>query len=117
MGKWNLTSLEEMRARDDIIQMYKVVRGHESFDRFTGLRFAPFTQTRSASKNFYRFEMETIMAKARNDFCHFVSIRENFFLNRVNNWNWVSISDTYPQFLNSSKAHIDKYQNMAAIAL
>ena len=117
LEKWNLTTLEERRARGDIIQMYKVVRGHESFDWFTGPRFAPLTQTRSASKNCYRLEMENITAKARNDFCHFVSTRENFFLNRVNNWNRVSISDTYPQSLNSFKAHIDKHQNMAAIAL
>ena len=105
---WKLTTLEERRIRGDLIQMYKVLNGFESLDWYTGPRFAPVTQTRSAHSNSNRLIRENFPSKACNDFGHFVSVRHEFFLNRTTQyWNNLSNSQILTNSLNSFKARID----------
>ena len=115
---WGLTTLEDRRARGDLIQMYKVLNGLESFNWFKGPRFAPLTQTRSSENNSVRLVRESFPARARNDFGHYVSVRHDFFLNRVSErWNGLSNSQVHAPSVNSFKAQIDSPPEMAAIAI
>ena len=105
---WGLTSLEERRVRGDLIQFYKVKNSLETISWFTGPQLAPSSQTRSASNNSYRLLRESFPSKDKNDYGHFVSVRHEFFLNRVvERWNKLSNSQILSPCLNSFKAHVD----------
>ena len=109
LRRWGLTTLEARRRRGDLIQMYKVHNELESICWSTGPRPAPHTYTRAASHNCYRLERESFTAKASNDFGHYVTVRHEFFLNRVvNDWNCLASSQIDAPSLNSFKARIDK---------
>ena len=122
---WGLTTLEVRRQRGDLIQMYKAINGLEEFNWYTGPCFAPNTQTRSSTNNALKLERESFPSRLRNDYGHFVTVRHEFFLNRVcGSWNRLSNSELFtqsnidkiPLSLNSFKARIDDKMNMAAIA-
>lgn len=114
---WGLTTLEERRTRGDLIQIYKALNGIENFNWFTGPQFSPRTQTRSSENNDFRLERESFPAKNQNDFGHFVSVRHDFFLNRVTErWNRLSNSQVHAPSVNSFKAQIDSLPEIAAIA-
>ena len=90
--------------------MYKVQSNFESINWFTGPIQAPQTQTRSASNNGQRLMRELFPSKTRNDFCHHVSVRHEFYLNRVvDDWNRLSNSIIQAPTLNSFKARLDDY--------
>jgi hypothetical protein len=78
-----LTTLEVRRVRGDLIQMYKIQKGIEEVNWVAGPKRAPHTQTRSASLNEYRLERELYPSKDCNDFRRAVTVRQEFFLNRV----------------------------------
>ena len=89
--------------------MYKVHNELESIYWSTGPRAAPSTNTRAESQNCYRLERESFSARACNDFRHSVTIRHEFFLNRVvDSWNRLASSQIEAPTLNSFKARIDK---------
>ena len=49
-------------------------------------------------------------ASIRNDFCHFNSVKDNFFSNRViRHWNNLPNNVVNAQNLNSFKAHLDSF--------
>ena len=105
---WGISSLRERRIRGDLIQMYKSRNALEDIDWFTGPTLAPATQTRSASRNEARLLRETFPMKMQNDFCHSVTVRHEFFLNRVvGHWNNLVSSQIMAPSLNSFKARID----------
>ena len=112
-----LSTLEERRSRGDLIQMYKSLNGLEDINWYTGPRFAPATQTRSAGRNGSRLIKEPFPSSALNSFGHFVSVRHEFFLNRVvERWNELPNSIILKQSLNGFKASIDNFSKTAAIA-
>lgn len=85
---WEITSLTERRKRGDLIQTYKIKSNLESINWFTGPLQAPLTQTRSATNNEQRLMRELFPSKTRNELCHHVSVRHEFYLNRVvEDWN------------------------------
>ena len=85
---WGITSLEERRTRGDLIQTYKTVNGLESIDWYSGLQFVSNSRTRAATSHSKRLKREVFPSRACNDFCHFVNVRHEFFLNRVTGyWN------------------------------
>jgi hypothetical protein len=113
---WDITTLKKRRTRGDIIQIYKLRNNIEVINWYTGPSLANRSQTRSASANNFRLSREYFPAKKRNDFCHFVTVRDNFFLNRVvEGWNRLSSEQILLLSLNSFKARIDK-KDKAAIA-
>jgi len=111
---WGLTTLEERRTRGDLIQMYKVRNGLEDIGWCTGPQYLPPPTddrplTRDASHNKYRLKREKFSARSCNDFGHQVTVRNEFFLNRVvGNWNKLASSQIEAQSLNIFKARIDK---------
>ena len=112
-----LTTLEERRTRGDLIHMLKALRGIENIEWFTGPRMALATQTRWASENDYRLVREFFPSKARNDFAYYVSLRHEFFVNRVTKrWNRLSNHQITSSSINSFKARIDAPSVTAAIA-
>ena len=107
---WEITSLTERRKRGDLIQTYKIKSNLESINWFTGPIQAPLTQTRSATNNEQRLMRELFPSKTRNDFCHHVSVRHEFYLNRVvEDWNGLSNSIIQTPTLNSYKVRLDDY--------
>ena len=59
---------------------------------------------------------EQFLSKVQNDHRHFVSVRHNFFLNRITeHWNKLSNSQIHAVSLNSLKARIDNHLETAAI--
>ena len=105
---WNLTTLKERRTRGDLIQMYKVRNELEDIRWFRGPQLAPHTNNRSESHNNYRLLRENFPSRACNDFRHFVSVRHEFFVNRVvDRWNKLSNFQILAPNLDSFKARID----------
>ena len=105
---WDLTTLKERRERGDIIQMYKTMNGLEDIQWYTGPHYAQQTCTREANLNSHRLVGESFPTRSRNDFRLFVSVREEFFLNRtVEKLNRLTNSQIEAQSLNSFKARID----------
>ena len=105
---WGLTSLRERRVRGDLIQMYKVRNNIENINWQVGPLDAPHTNTRGESHNNLRLRAENFSARIRNDFRHFVTVREEFFLNRaVDGWNRLASSQITAPSVNSFKSRID----------
>ncbi len=118
LEKWGLTTLEERRKRGDLIQMFKFSNGLELIDWYSGPQVAPVSQTRGSSMNKYRLVRESFPSKICNDdHGHFVSVRHNFFLNRVvESWNELNNYHIESPSLNSFKARVDSIPVKAAIA-
>ena len=105
---WGITSLRDRRIRGDLIQMYKIRNALEDINWFTGPKLAPVTQTRSASRNDTRLVREIFPTRMQNDFSHSVTVRHEFYLNRVvGHWNNLVSSQISAPSLNSFKARID----------
>ena len=105
---WNLTTLEERRTRGDLIQMYKIRNELENIQWFRGPQLAPHTNTRSETQNNFRLSREPFSSRACNDYGHYVSVRDEFFVNRVVKcWNELSNYQILAPSLNSFKARID----------
>ena len=118
LREWNLTSLAERRKRGDLIQMYKVKNGLERIDWVEGPIWARQTSSRNTSRNCHRLERELYPSKVYNDFRHFVTVRQEFFLNRVcEPWNRLTNSQIAVGSLESFKAEVDNFMAKAAIAL
>ena len=89
--------------------MYKVDRELEAINWYTGPRYVPARamSLRSAA-NSRRLVREHVTGRAANDFCHFVTLKDNFFLTRVcQSWNELSDTDVTAPSLNSFKARLD----------
>jgi len=85
---WGITTLEERRKRGDLIQMYKVLHNIEDIRWHTGPIHTTATHLRAATNNPLRLHRQQFPSRDRNDFCHFVAVRHEFFLNRVvDDWN------------------------------
>jgi hypothetical protein len=107
---WDLTTLEVRRRRGDLIQMHKIHHGLEDVDWFTGPLYAPNTATRSAEKNNSRIMREYFPSRSCNDFCRYVSVRYEFFLNRVvGDWNRLSNDQISSQTSNVFKSRISEF--------
>jgi hypothetical protein len=114
---WGLTTLEVRRRRGDLIQMHKIHHGLDAVDWFTGPRYAPNTATRSAGNNNSRMARESFPSRLRNDFCRHVSVRHEFFLNRVvGDWNRLSNNQISAPTSNVFKSRISEFKFTAAIA-
>ena len=114
---WGITSLEERRTRGDLIQTYKTVNGIESIDWYSGLQFVSDSRTRAATSHSKRLKREVFPSRACNDFCHFVNVRHEFFLNRVTGyWNELTKSHVNAKNINSFKAGLDSLPTLAAKA-
>ena len=114
---WGLTTLAERRSRGDLIQMYKVMNGLENINWSTGPKRVPPSQTRAATNNSLRLIRETFPSRSRNDFGHSVTLRHEFFTNRVvGSWNSLPNFVVSAPSLNSFKARIDNLPVTAAIA-
>ena len=97
--------------------MFKVLNGLEIINWHTGPVFAPHSSTRASNRNDMCLRREVFSAKACNDFGHFVTLRHNFFLNRVTEtWNKLSNLEIHASSVNSFKARIDSFLETAAIA-
>ena len=98
------------------IQMYKSVNGFESFDWHTGPQFIESQRsTRAATSNSKRMRTDGFKARQANDFCHFVNVRHNFFLNRVTrHWNKLNDSQILATSVNSFKSRIDSIRSETA---
>jgi len=102
----HLTTLEKRRTRGDLIYMFKIVKGIDHIDLRRSLDFND-SKTRGHE---YRFSREKFSAKRANDYSRFVTIRHNFFLNRIASlWNSLPSQVVSAQSLNSFKARIDKF--------
>ncbi len=114
---WDLTTLEVRRRRGDLIQMHKIHHDLEDVDWFTGPRYAPNTATRSAENNNSRIMREYFPSRSCNDFCRHVSVRHEFFLNRVvGDWNRLSNDQISAPTSHVFKSRISEFQFKAAIA-
>ena len=117
LRRWGLTTLEVRRVRGDLIQMYKVRNGIEEINWYTGPDYALPNQTRATARNDSSLRREIFPSKNRNNYSYFVSLRHNFFLNRVSeSWNVLSNSEVHAPSVNSFKAKIDILMKTAAIA-
>ena len=125
LKKWGLTKLSERRVRSDLIQAYKCLRVKEYQNQCvwhteTGLWRAPESTTRSAGLNSQRLRGESFPSRMANDFAHFVSVRHNFFLNRVpKHWNKLTNKDLEAPTISQFKKCIDRVSDptkSAAIA-
>ena len=114
---WGLTTLEVRRARGDLIQLYKLMNGSETIEWHTGPLLAPSGSTRSSARNDLCLRREAFASKVQNDHGHFVTVRHEFFLNRVvEHWNGLSNYEIHAPSLNSFKARIDSSMAAAATA-
>ena len=98
----------EEKERGDLIEMFKAINGLEKINWYTGPTFAPDSQTRAAETNNKRLLRESYPTANENNFCHFMNVRHNFFLNRVTfDWNRLTNSQVNAISVNSFKAKVD----------
>ena len=110
----NLKTLNDMRIRGDLIEMYKVVNEQEQIEwvNFPKLRSnleitGPAMGVRGNSR---RIRRESFKYKFRNNFAHSVTVRHNFFLNRTAPiWNELPEIVVSSSSLNSFKSSLDKH--------
>ena len=89
----------------------------ESIDWYSGLHFVSDLRTRAAMSHSKRLEREVFTSKACNDFCHFVEVRHECFLNRVTgNWNELINSQVNAKNINIFKAGLDSLPILVAKA-
>jgi hypothetical protein len=102
-----LTTLEERRKRGDLIYMFKITKGYESICWENSQ-----VQSDRASRK-QNLKRESFSSKRSNDFCREVSVRHNFFINRViPDWNNIPSKLVSAPSINSFKARLDmKYKN------
>ena len=110
----NLTSLEVRRTRGDLIQMYNLLHGVNNIDwcsppqQIANLsETGPSSATRGHSM---RFSREHFSSSIRNHLASSVTLRENFFLNRIiPTWNSLPNDIIEAQSLNIFKKKLDVY--------
>ena len=96
----NLMSLESRRQRGDLIQMYKIINGHEKVNLINGVNFASKSTIELRRTHSKRLVREINRRE---------SLRYNFLTNRVaKNWNNLSQNAINAKTINSFKATIDK---------
>ena len=114
MGYYNIRGKKDKR---DLIQTYNTVNGLESIDWYYGLQFVSDSRTRAATSHSKRLKREVFPSRACNDFCHFVNVRHEFFLNRVTGyWNELTKSHVNAKNINSFNAGLDSLPTLAAKA-
>ena len=112
---WDLTTLEVRRARGDAIQMHKLNNKVEEINWFRGPKSAynPYGVSGlrgCKSKNSQSLVKESFPTKNVNDFCHFVTVRREFFTNRVTEvWNHLPDEVISAPTTNSFKAKFDGF--------
>ena len=114
LRRLKLSSLKDRRTRGDLIEMFKVQKGLEKIEwvkpplltKNDGL-LGPASGVRG---NSLRLRRESFKSRLRNDFSQFVTVRHNFYLNRV-----VPTCNSLPDdvvtssSLNSFKTALDRY--------
>ena len=108
LEKWDSKNLETRRIRGDLIQIFKVLNGLDIINWHTGPALAPRSQSRATSANEKRLVRESFPTVNQNNFCHFTSVRHDFFLNRVTvPCNRLNNSQISAYSVNSFKAKLD----------
>ena len=106
---WGLTTLKMRRVRGDLIQMYKIVHGIEELTWHKGPKCFPIDQEatfRSCKKT--NINNMSIQREIFGSTGHFVTVRHNFYLNRVSEtWNKLPNFVIDAPTLNSFKAKLD----------
>jgi ribonuclease P/MRP protein subunit RPP40 len=116
LNKWGISTLRERRERGDAIQMFKTINKIEEIKWHREPRLAPRPNGLSLSRacknqNSLAIQRETFPARNRNNHCHFVTTRHEFFLNRVAGvWNSLPDSVIQAPTINSFKARFDEFQ-------
>ncbi len=105
-----LSTLEVRRTRGDLIQVYKILNGLDNL-KSDILNLVPRESDRPVTRgNSLRLKREVFTSKNRNDFAAQVTIRHNFFSNRVVPiWNALPDSVVSAHTLNSFKAGLDVF--------
>ena len=111
LDSWGLTKLEDRRIRGDLIQMYKNLNYLEEVSFISNIRdnFSknPY-EKRGNVGNSMSMMRESLKAKNKNDNCHFVTVRHNFFANIVTeHWNKLPNIVVNAHYLNSFKKILD----------
>jgi len=111
---WGLTSLKKRRERGDVIQMYKHIYNLEDINWHKKPRMAPARDTSDRAcrnLNNLSIQRESFPSRNKNDFCHFVNVRHEFFTNRVSEfWNKLPNSVVNASTMNTFKARHDEVQ-------
>ena len=114
LRRLKLSSLKDRRTRGDLIEMFKVQKGLEKIEwvkpplltKNDGL-LGPASSVRG---NSLRLRRESFKSRLRNDFSQSVTVRHNFFLNRVvPTWNSLPDDVVTSSSLNSFKSALDRY--------
>lgn len=114
LGKMGLTSLELRRKRGDLIEFYKYINKldlitlHQKPMFRTDASIAgPAACTRGNSR---RVRSQSFTSREINDYCASVSVRMNFFTNRVAGW-WNVLPNNIIEAknLNAFKARLDEW--------
>ena len=87
LKRMNITSLKDRRVRGDLIEMYKVVRGLDEIEWTK----SPLLRTdidlegpaQGVRGNRLRLRREAFKSRVKNKFAKAVTLRHNFFTNRV----------------------------------
>ena len=66
------------------MMMMKTVNGLESIDWYFGLQFVCDSRARALTSDSKRLKMKVFPSRACNDFCHFVNVRHELFLQQAN---------------------------------
>ena len=82
LEEWGLTKLSVRRVRGDLIQMYKIKEKTEDINWTDGPKRSDSPYPNRVG-NSYNLVRNSFTAKQKNDYCHFVAVRHNFFSNRV----------------------------------
>jgi len=112
-------TLEVRRARGDAIQMHKLNNKVEEINWFRGPKSAynPYGVSGlrgCKSKNSQSLVKESFPTKNVNDFCHFVTVRREFFTNRVTEvWNHLPDEVISAPTTNSFKAKFDDFSKLS----
>ena len=111
LEEWGLTKLSVRRVRGDLIQMYKIKAGTEDINWTDGPKYSD-SQYPIRIGNSYNLVRNSFTARQRNDFCHFVAVRHNFFSNRVaEHWNKLNDDVVKAPSLTSFKTLLDQVLN------
>ena len=107
-----LTALEKRRERGDVIEFFKHFANLDEINWHKGPDLMAARPERTCRQmNSQSVRREAFPSSNANNFCHFVNVRHEFFLNRVSEyWNKLPNDVVSAPTLNSFKARYDKLQ-------